>query len=303
MSGIYVEILVRAPMDALWDHTQTPALHESWDLRFSRIEYLPKPHETEPQRFRYATRIGFGLEVSGGGETIGQRNLTDGSRSSALKFWSGEPLSIIREGSGYWKYIPSDEGIRFLTWYDYRTRYGLAGALFDRVIFRPLIGWATAWSFDRLRLWLEQRVDPAQAVRQTLVHFIARVALAFIFAYQGVVPKLVARHVDEVSMLQNAGVSPAFTDIALNALGMFEVALAAALLLAWHRRWPALLCFAAMLIATAAVALQSPRFFAAAFNPASLNVAVAGLAAIDLFVLAGIPSAAHCLRRAPSEEA
>jgi hypothetical protein len=36
--SIYVEILVRAPMDALWAHTQTPALHERWDLRFHRIE-------------------------------------------------------------------------------------------------------------------------------------------------------------------------------------------------------------------------------------------------------------------------
>ena len=84
--SIYVEILIRAPMDALWAHTQTPALHEQWDLRFSRIDYLPKAHETEPQRFRYTTRIGFGVEVSGEGETVGQRDLTDGSRSSALKF-------------------------------------------------------------------------------------------------------------------------------------------------------------------------------------------------------------------------
>jgi hypothetical protein len=161
--SIYVEILVRAPIDALWAHTQTPALHERWDLRFSRIEYLPKSHETDPQRFRYTTRIGFGVEVSGDGETVGQRNLTDGSRSSALTFGSGERLSIIRVGSGYWKYIPTAEGIRFLTWYDYQTRFGSAGALFDRLIFRPLIGWATAWSFDRLRLWLEQGVNPSQA--------------------------------------------------------------------------------------------------------------------------------------------
>lgn len=39
---VYVEILVRAPMDLLWSHTQTPGLHEKWDLRFSRIDYLPK---------------------------------------------------------------------------------------------------------------------------------------------------------------------------------------------------------------------------------------------------------------------
>ena len=170
--SIYVEILVRAPMDALWAHTQTPALHQQWDLRFSRIDYLQRAHETEPQRFRYTTRIGFGLEVSGEGETVGQRDLTDGSRSSALRFASGEPVSIIREGSGYWKYIPTTEGIRFVTWYDYRTRFGSVGTLFDRLIFRPLLGWATAWSFDRLRLWLEERVDPAQAMRQTLVHVI-----------------------------------------------------------------------------------------------------------------------------------
>jgi len=40
--SIYVEILVRAPMDALWAHTQTAELHEKWDLRFSQIDYLPK---------------------------------------------------------------------------------------------------------------------------------------------------------------------------------------------------------------------------------------------------------------------
>ena len=149
--SIYVEILVRAPMDALWAHTQTPALHERWDLRFSRIDYLPKADDTDRQRFRYTTRIGFGVEVSGEGETVPQRSLTDDSRSSALRFGSDNCVSIIREGSGYWKYIPTQDGIRFLTWYDYRTRFGAAGALFDRLIFRPLLAWATAWSFDRLR--------------------------------------------------------------------------------------------------------------------------------------------------------
>ena len=72
--SIYVEILIRAPMDALWAHTQTPALHERWDLRFSRIDYLPRALDTEPQRFRYTTRIAFGFEVSGEGETVGQRD-------------------------------------------------------------------------------------------------------------------------------------------------------------------------------------------------------------------------------------
>jgi hypothetical protein len=143
--SIYVEILIRAPMEALWAHTQTPELHQRWDLRFSRIDYLPRESESEPQRFRYATRIGFGLEVAGEGESLGERDLATGSRFSALKFSSADSRSIIREGAGYWKYIPAAEGTIFLTWYDYRARFGALGALLDRVGFRPLMGWATAW--------------------------------------------------------------------------------------------------------------------------------------------------------------
>jgi uncharacterized membrane protein YphA (DoxX/SURF4 family) len=301
--SIYVEILIRAPMDALWSHTQTPALHQKWDLRFSRIEYLPKGRETEPQRFRYTTRIGFGLHVSGEGESVGERDLPAGSRSSSLKFWSSDPLSIIREGTGYWKYTPTSSGILFLTWYDYRTRFGTAGALFDRLVFRPLIGWATAWSFDRLRLWLEQGVDPAQAMRQTLVHAVARVGLALIFAYQGLVPKLVARDADEIAMLRDVGVSPDLGSVALIVLGIAELLFGASLLLAWHRRWPPSVCVALMLAATVVVGVSSPRYFDSAFNPFSLNVAVACLAVIDLLVLAGLPSASRCRRQPSSEEA
>jgi hypothetical protein len=295
--SIYVEILVRAPMDALWSHTQIPALHERWDLRFSRIEYLPRTDEAKPQRFRYATRIGFGLEVSGEGETVGRRDSTDGSSTSSLTFGSDESLSIISEGSGYWKYIPTDDGVRFLTWYDYRTRFGVTGEHFDRLIFRPLIGWATAWSFDRLRLWLEREVTPEQAVRQSLIHTISRVALAAVFAYQGLVPKLVTQNVDEIAMLRDAGLAAGVAGFAVTALGILEVSFAAALLVAWRRRWPMFVCVALMVLATAAVGTNSPRYFEAAFNPLTLNLAVASLASIDLLVLGNIPSAARCLRR------
>jgi hypothetical protein len=295
--SIYVEILVRAPMEALWAHTQTPELHERWDLRFSRIEYLPRKSEAEPQRFRYATRIGFGLEVAGEGETLGERDLVSGIRSSALKFSSADSRSIIREGAGYWKYIPAADGVTFLTWYDYRTRYGAFGALLDRVGFQPLMGWATAWSFDRLRLWLEDGLDPAQAMRQTLVHGIARVGLALIFAYHGLVPKLLGPHADEIAMLRDAGVAAQRTWAVSALLGLAELSLALCLVIFWRRRWPTLLCLAVIALATIGVAVNSPRYLVAAFNPVSLNLAVACLALIDLAVLSGLPSAARCRRR------
>ena len=234
---------------------------------------------------------------------MGRRDSTDGSSTSALKFGSDEPLSIIREGSGYWKYIPTDDGVRFLTWYDYRTRFSAVGAYFDRLIFRPLIGWATAWSFDRLRLWLEQDVAPEQAIRQWLIHTISRVALAAVFIYHGLIPKLLTRNVDEIAMVRDAGLAAGVAGSVVTALGILELSFAVALLVAWHRRWPLFVCLALMLLATAAVGMNSPRYFGAAFNPFTLNLAVASLAGIDLLVVGSIPSAARCLRRPGPEKA
>ena len=62
------------------------------------------------------------------------------------------------------------------------------GRAIDGTIFRPLMGWATAWSFDRLRLWIERGIDPASSVRQAIAHATARFALIFVFLYQGLVP-------------------------------------------------------------------------------------------------------------------
>ena len=295
--SIYVEILIRAPMDKLWTHTHTPELHERWDLRFSRIAYLPRASECEPQRFRYRTRIGLGIEVAGDGESVGERDLEDASRSSALKFWSDDPRSIIRTGSGYWKYVPTSGGIRFLTRYDYDTRFGGLGRFIDRVAFRPVLGWATAWSFDRLRMWLEDGIDPRYAARQALIHAVARVGLAFVFAYHGLVPKLLYQHTDEIAMLRDAGISQSGVVPTLMTVGAVELLLAVCLFLFWRRRWPAALSLALMVMATITVAAASPRFLTAAFNPISINVAVASLAVIDLIAVRTLPSAARCRRR------
>ena len=181
--SIYVEILIHGSMDDLWQKTQEPKLHERWDLRFSQIDYLPRL-PGEPQKFLYSTRIGAGLRISGEGESTGERDDLSGQRTSALKFWSKDPKSLIEVGSGYWQYTPNENGIRFLTSYDYRTRFGLVGKIADTLVFRPLIGWATAWSFDRLRLWIEQGVSPEvsrdRALIYGLVSFNPRLHLASI---------------------------------------------------------------------------------------------------------------------------
>jgi hypothetical protein len=295
--NIYVEVLVRAPMEAVWAHTQSPELHERWDLRFTGIEYLPRSNPDDPQRFRYTTKIGFGIAISGEGETVGERDLPDGSRASALRFWSGQQRSLIREGSGYWKYVPTSDGVRFLTAYDYQTRFGRAGRLFDRLVFRPLIGWATAWSFDRLRLWLERGTEPEWTMRQAVIHGVARLGLAVTFLYHGLVPKLLGPDADEVAMIGAAGVPSESVGPALVAIGVAEVLLAVALVVRWHSRLLPALCAGFAVVATTLVAITAPRFIAAAFNPVTLNLGVLCLAAIDVMTLPALPSAARCRGR------
>ncbi|MCC7372953.1 MAG: DoxX-like family protein [Chloroflexi bacterium] len=302
MSGppVYVEITIRATMDEVWERTQNPALHQRWDLRFTDITYLPRPDEAHPQRFLYETRIGFGLRIAGEGESVGTRANADGVRTSALTFWSDDPKSLIRTGSGYWQYVPVEGGVRFLTRYNYETRFGAAGALLDRLLFRPLIGWATAWSFDRLRLWLEEGVDPGVSAKQSLGYAIVRGALAALWFYQGCVPKLLRPDTGEIELVRAASVLPGHERQVVTAAGVAEVGFAAALLLWWRARWPLWLNTLAMGPLLLSVVRSQPRLLAAPFNPVSLNGAMAALGAVGLLLGRRLPSAAAC-RRAPQQ--
>jgi hypothetical protein len=183
LKGLYIEARIRADLDELWARTQEPSRHQRWDLRFTEIDYLPRG-EGEPQRFRYATRVLPFLTVAGTGVSAGERERPDGTRTSALRFSSPHPLSLLAEGSGYWRYVPDGDGVRFLTGYDYRPRWGAFGALADRLVFRPLMGWATAWSFDRLRLWLERGITPERALLNWLAELTVR-ALVITLACAG----------------------------------------------------------------------------------------------------------------------
>lgn len=285
-------------MDEVWRFTQDPAIHERWDLRFTEIRYLPKADEAEPQRFLYATRIGFGLRIEGCGESTGEKDLPGGARSSALKFWSGDWKSLIVSGGGYWKYVPGEGGTRFLTWYDYETRFGWAGTWMDRVCFRPLIGWATAWSFDALRLWLERGQAPETSIRFAAIHTLARGMVAFTWLWHGLVPKLLVPSVDELRMLQAAGLPPAM----LPWIGIGEIGIAILALALFRWRGFFLWNVAAMVAALLAVAIQSPGDLFGAFNPVTLNGCVIALSIAGYVSVPCAPFAGRC-KRSPSRGA
>lgn len=163
--GLYIETRIRVDPDELWDRTQRPDQHQRWDLRFTTIDYLPSGGPDQPQRFRYTIRPLPGLTVAGTGVTAGDRHRPDGTRTSALRFASPHPLSPLVSGHGYWRYVPESDRVRFLTGYDYRPNWGWLGRRVDQFLVRPLMCWATAWSFDRLRLWCERGITPERALR------------------------------------------------------------------------------------------------------------------------------------------
>lgn len=158
---IYVEILVRSSMDSLWELSQDPALHPRWDLRFSRIIPTGVGGDGHSQ-FRYEFQLPF-YAITGTGTSLGHRTTAGGQATSVLKFSTSNPLSPIGPGSGYWRYVPVEQGIRFITGYNYAPGMGAIGRKLDARLIRPGLGWATALSFDRLRMWAESDVDPAKS--------------------------------------------------------------------------------------------------------------------------------------------
>ena len=166
-----------------------------------------------------------------------------------------------------------------------------------------VMGWATAWSFDRLRLWIEEGIDPGVSGQRAVVHAVARLCIALVFLYHGLVPKLLYHDPIELAMLLAAGVPASAADRALIVIGLGEVAFAAGLLAAWRARWPLLATAVLMVGALAGVAYSSPRMLRAAFNPVTLNLSIAALAVIGWLSAPDLPSAARCLRKGPGGEA
>lgn len=162
--ALYVEIVIRADLDRVWQLTQDPALHGRWDARFSRIE--PEPATDGPQRFRYERSLPFHV-IRGTGISLGER-VAEGRRTSALRFATRDPLSPLQSGRGYWRYTSTEDGVVFVTGYDYDPG---RWALLDRLVIRRLVGWMTAWSFDRLRIWAERDEPPERWPLITVLAF------------------------------------------------------------------------------------------------------------------------------------
>ena len=294
---IYVETCIQSPVEQVWEYTQDPSKHTEWDLRFSRIEYLPRPDASKPQRFLYQTRIGFGLVIQGEGESMGTIEKENGERTSSLRFSAEQKISLIRKGAGYWKYVPVEEGTRFFTQYDYQTRFGILGEWVDKLAFRPLMGWATAWSFDALRLWLEKQIHPSLSFRRSLIQYLIVFTLAFVWVYQGFVPKIWFPDTGEMELLRGTGWFAAdFEMSVVTVAGLMEILFGFLFLWLWRTKGIFIINIVLMLALGAAAALGDAAVWTAPFNPVTFNVSLAVLSFIALLNRTHLPDARHCKR-------
>jgi uncharacterized membrane protein len=300
---IYVETQIDAGIEQVWAYTQTPGIHQEWDLRFNTIEYLPRADEEAPQDFLYATRIGFGIKVSGKGRSVGTHSKETGERTSALKFWSDEKISLIRTGSGYWKYIPAGNGVKFLTWYDYETRYGAAGNLVDKFAFRPLIGWATAWSFDALRLWLERGTSARLSKALYAVYAVANFVIALTWIYHGLIPKILHMETGELAMMQASPFSllQGHEAAAVYVVGAAEILFGLCFIFFGRRRLVHYLNISALLALAIAAAFIQPSLYQYPFNPATTSFGITALSIIVLKIRDDVPNARACSRKPKSQ--
>ena len=121
------------------------------------------------------------------------------------------------------------------------------------------------------------------ADRAALAARLCRLSIAFIWIYQGLVPKLLLHAPDELAMNIAAGFSEAGARTFSNIAGIAEITLGLLVLLS-GARWTLQLTIALMIALTAVVAAAKPVYLVGAFNALTLNLAVAALAWVALLL-------------------
>ncbi|MBT9099618.1 DoxX-like family protein [Methylovulum psychrotolerans] len=122
-------------------------------------------------------------------------------------------------------------------------------------------------------------------INNSLILHICRHSIALVWLYQGLIPKLLGPHHDEIAMGRALGISAEAATALAYIGGGLEMLLGVLVMVFYQRAWPFLLTILAMVSLWVFTALYAPWFMQAAFNPTTANLAVAALAMIALVCL------------------
>jgi hypothetical protein len=123
------------------------------------------------------------------------------------------------------------------------------------------------------------------------------VALAIVWIWHGLVPKLLLPETGELELLRGAGIARGFEANLLVLIGVGEIVFGVLLLVLQRSTKILWLMIAALIVLLVGAVVTNPMVLAGPFNPLTLTVAMVALAAVEL-VLARIelPSASRCGR-------
>lgn len=119
--------------------------------------------------------------------------------------------------------------------------------------------------------------------RLAQIAWLARLALALVFIWHGLAPKILWLSPDEVAMITTHHLPdhPLFAPQVIAVIGgVAEILLGLLLLTVRRQRWPLLVAGAVLLMLLLDVALLSPHLLIQAFNPLSTNLAALALCAV-----------------------
>ncbi|MDP1931417.1 MAG: DoxX-like family protein [Gammaproteobacteria bacterium] len=111
---------------------------------------------------------------------------------------------------------------------------------------------------------------------------LCRFSIAFIWIYQGVVPKLFGPHADELAINMALGYDESQAVKIAYIGGTLEVLFGIVVLIFHRQRWPYVLTCIAMLGLYLFTVVMTPQFLIAAFNSTTTNLAVGTLSVIAL---------------------
>ncbi|HEY5753887.1 MAG TPA: DoxX-like family protein [Chthoniobacterales bacterium] len=119
--------------------------------------------------------------------------------------------------------------------------------------------------------------------RLRTIYRLARSAVAGVWIYSGLVPKILFRDWSEMTLLSESGVETSLLPYVTHSVGLLEILFGLTILLLWKRRWPLWMTVGVMVGALISVAQHSPRTLHAAFNPVTTNGMLAALAIVTLW--------------------
>lgn len=127
--------------------------------------------------------------------------------------------------------------------------------------------------------------SPERALR--VVRQVCRFTVAGVWFYQGLVPKLLGPHSDELALAAAFGIPGDSQPLASYTAGAVELVIGLLVLALPRYAWPQVLSAAVTFVLLLFVCFYAPSYLSAAFNPVVMNCASIALSAIAVLALRG----------------